>query len=351
MKCEQNDGLLHRFSEVRSKNISITTILHQWKSSLERVEQYLHYLRNSSEPDAYLCECLHPSTFGKNCEYQLPIGKSFPETLDRQMNIRNKNRWKLQIYGDVVCYETLKCDSGMLCLDWREICDGIQQCMSGIDEENCDLLELNQCDDDEYRCENGMCVPDQFFLDGEFDCLDWSDEMQFKKSKDCSKERVSTMCDDHVCLPNEWSCGDGECIHDRLDFQKSTRPITCQNERNQYFMCETHRTAILWTMPNGRCYGGDNEKYERSAVTNGSAEEQCMYLLKCALSQGREDGCSCYNGAECAKVLEQICPSELPKQTARFCLDQWNSSMWRFIDQCDRKGHSIREKFESASND
>ena len=33
----------------------------------------------------------------------------------------------------------------------REIGDGIQQCLSGRDEENCDLLEMNESDaDDEY---------------------------------------------------------------------------------------------------------------------------------------------------------------------------------------------------------
>ena len=71
------------------------------------------------------------------------MGKSLSETLDRQMGMRNKNRWKIQLYVDIICHETLQCDSGVLCLDWREVCDGIQQCMSGEDEENCDLLEMN----------------------------------------------------------------------------------------------------------------------------------------------------------------------------------------------------------------
>lgn len=138
--CEQNSGNCHSFSALRSRNISVSTVLHQWKSSLERVEQYIHYLKNPSELDGYLCECLHPSKFGKNCEYILPLGRSFPETLARQMNIRNKNRLNWNTYGDVICYETLKCDSGALCLDWREICDGIQQCSSGADEQNYGLL-------------------------------------------------------------------------------------------------------------------------------------------------------------------------------------------------------------------
>ncbi len=78
----------------------------------------------------------------------------------------------MQRYSDIVCYTTLICEYGLLCLDWRDICNGFQQCMFGYDEENCEKLEFNECEDDEYRCLNGMCIPDEYFLDGEHDCLD-----------------------------------------------------------------------------------------------------------------------------------------------------------------------------------
>ena len=38
--------------------------------------------------------------------------------------------------------------------------------MDGIDEENCDKLEFHECDENEYRCANGMCIPEEYFLDG-----------------------------------------------------------------------------------------------------------------------------------------------------------------------------------------
>lgn len=50
--------------------------------------------------------------------------------------------------------------------------------MFGLDEENCDKIELNECSDDEYRCMNGMCIPNEYFLDGDFDCMDLSDEKE-----------------------------------------------------------------------------------------------------------------------------------------------------------------------------
>ena len=310
VSCHDNGGEFHRFSELRSKNISISTILHQWKSSLERVEEYSRYLTDASEPDGDLCQCLHPGQFGRSCEYRLPIGETFEETLEWQLIMRQKNPLDVQRYGDIVCYETLQCNSGVLCLDWREICDGIQNCMSGLDEENCDLLEMNRCNEDEYRCVNGMCVPDHFFLDGEQDCLDWSDEIHLKESEKCPLESASDECDDHLCPLHRWSCGDGQCIEYRLAFQRSTN-IYCQSGREQYFICETHVNKRQWTMPNGRCYNPseDDKKYEEPSAKNLSDAEQCQYLLKCSLSGDAEKGCSCDHDPGCAEKRKKVCSS------------------------------------------
>ena len=313
-ECELNGGRLHHFSDLRSKNISVSAVLHRWRSCLERVEDYSRYLSDSSQSNGSLCECHRPGSFGKNCEYRLPVGKSFEETLDWQLLMRKENRWEVQIHGDVVCYQTLQCQSGALCLDWREICDGVQHCLEGRDEENCDLLELNECDEEkEYRCMNGMCIPDQFFLDGERDCLDWSDEMALKKSEECPVESVSAECDDHLCPPNQWSCGDGQCIVDRLDLQKWGYP-TCQSGRNEYFICETHLNKRRWTMSNGRCVDLDEidgERSEELTRVNRNETEQCEYLLKCSLSQDAEKDCSCGHSSSCLEELKEVCLSSV----------------------------------------
>ena len=306
--CELNGGRLHRFSELRAKHINTTVILHHWKSSVERAEQYSRYLTHPIViHDGYLCQCNELSSFGKNCEYHLPFGDTFQQTLDWQLSIRNNNTNQVQIHGDIVCYHTLICNSSLPCLDWREICDGVQHCNEGKDEENCDVLETNVCEDDEYRCMNGMCIPDASFLDGELDCMDWSDEKQYKKSESCAGESVSTQCDDHVCLPNEWSCGDGQCIRDRLAFRLSTDYTTCGNRRDQYFMCETNAYALSWTMPNGRCHAG--LQYEALPLTNRTKGDQCVYLLRCALSRGGEKNCPCTlrTPASCYEALYQSC--------------------------------------------
>ena len=316
-ECQNNAGQLHRFSELRSKNISMTTILHRWKSSVERVEDYQRYLRNSSsQSDGSLCECLHRGSFGKNCEYQLPVGQTFEETVQWQLVMRKEYPHKVNIYGDVVCYETLQCDSGVLCLDWREICDGFQNCLLGEDEENCDLLEMNRCDpEEEYRCTNGMCISQEFFLDGELDCLDWSDEMQLKADSKCPGESVSAECDDHLCPLNVWSCGDGQCIEDRLKFQSRVSPI-CTSGRDQYYHCETRINERQWTMSNGRCINFDlhGDSYD-ARVTNGSRDDECSYLVQCSLSRVGENYCPCGGNRTCADRIRDVCafPSSLTR--------------------------------------
>ena len=307
--CEKNSGTVHSMGELRSTMVNVSTVLHEWKSSIESAERYSRYRRDSLHSVEYLCQCRRERSFGKSCEYLLPAGQTMDETLDWQLDMKTKYPREVQKHGKIVCYQTLDCDSGLLCLDWREICDGIQQCTSGVDESNCDLLELNVCDDDEYRCMNGLCIPDRYFLDGVFDCLDWSDEMQFHDDGKCALESVSSQCDDRFCPPNQWSCGDGQCIHNRLAFQIEPNLRGCLSERDQYFMCETHYETNKWTIPNGRCHSG--EQYQGSAVKNRTGEELCQYLLKCTLSEGAEKDCPCWRDPRCAAHLDRNCSLDL----------------------------------------
>ena len=305
VSCESNGGQLHSFSTLHLRKINISSILHEWKSSVERVEQYSRYRRGSrQDDDGYLCQCNQSESFGKNCEYKLPDGTTIDQTLRVQLKMKGENPNEVQKYGDIICYKGVECDYGQLCLDWRDICDGIQHCMFGLDENNCDILELNRCADDEYRCMNGMCIPDEYFVDGQYDCLDWSDEIPSKEDASCYFEMANVQCDDRMCPPNEWSCGDGQCIVERLEYQRSTGISECSSRREQYFMCETSALALQWTMPNGRCLRG---KYEESSITNRTEYEKCAYLLKCALSGGLGSACPCWFDSRCTDILNRDC--------------------------------------------
>jgi hypothetical protein len=170
-KCE-NEGEMQLFRSLLEQNIEPMYVL-SWNSSIETVDIYASIFYNQSriEPNDYrfLCKCIKAGTFGKYCEYELTHdAQSFDEALNIQFQQKRTDSWNTQRYGKILCYETLSCESSILCLDWREICDGLQRCKSGIDEENCDLLEFNECEDDEFRCTDGMCIPEQSWLDGKY---------------------------------------------------------------------------------------------------------------------------------------------------------------------------------------
>jgi hypothetical protein len=287
--------------------------MNRWSSSIEKAEEYAHYKnqRQSNETvssdEKYLCECINPQSFGKHCEYLLPMGTTFYETIAWEIEMKTNNTWDMQRYSDIVCYTTLICNSGLLCLDWRDICDGFQHCMYGYDEENCDKLEFNECEDDEYRCVNGMCIPDQYFLDGEHDCADLTDEKQRFDNTKCTFQPASYECDDRVCYRSQWSCGDGQCIPSRLEFQYYEVSTQCNSLREQYHMCETHRGRIQWTLPNGKCY--EPPDYEVIVENNRTDSEKCLYFVKCALSAGIGKNCSCKSDVSCIDKLMNSCYS------------------------------------------
>jgi hypothetical protein len=160
-------GKIWTFETLRRGNRTSNQVIHEFRSSIEKGEEYALYLSDHVNASS-LCQC-SKSIFGKNCEYKLVSERqtvTFNEIRRWQNDQKQKNRLQMQVYQKNLCYITLTCDYGLLCLDWRDICDGKQQCMNGTDEESCDLLEFNECEDDEYRCSNGMCIPESYFLDG-----------------------------------------------------------------------------------------------------------------------------------------------------------------------------------------
>ena len=258
-----------------------------------------------------MCQCYVSESFGKYCEYSLLHGETFAKSAEWQLKMRKDYLWSWHNYSDIVCYHGLSCDSGMLCLDWRDICDGVQQCMAGLDEDNCDLLEFNECEDDEYRCMNGMCVPDQYFLDGTYDCMDLSDEKQLFDDDQCAYELASIMCDDRLCPPTDWSCGDGQCIADRITSQLGkVFDDGCESRRDQYHMCETNHFVGLWTLSNGKCYAAND--HGEMMAENPTSLDECIHFIRCALSQGVDESCPCHLDLTCLNEKVNPCPSSPP---------------------------------------
>ena len=128
-----NNGQLWSFEKLSTLNVSTSDVL-QWSSSLEQTDRYSKYLFNKSVEmkDEFICNCTNPSSFGKFCEYEFyGDSTSFDDAITKQFQpLENytMNTGKIhvgsQLHDNRPCYMTWTCDSGLMCLDWRHICDG-----------------------------------------------------------------------------------------------------------------------------------------------------------------------------------------------------------------------------------
>ncbi|UJR24256.1 hypothetical protein I4U23_027223 [Adineta vaga] len=239
----------YTFFDLKEESVTTEQLL-SWSASIDVIENYQVFLENNSveiSPDKLGRELIYynctPPWFGYYCQYsfglislsdQLMMIKAQNFSLIDYIETINRPPYFTGASSPPACFIYLECNLGSqnLCLDWREICDGKQDCLQGEDEEECWQLEANQCNMNEYRCYNGQCIPIEFFYDDPLnpDCIDGTDELGTKTtSTECSID-LAFRCEETTCYPRRdqlqlFSCGDGQCVD---AFHK------CQNNRYKY---------------------------------------------------------------------------------------------------------------------
>ncbi|UJR16672.1 hypothetical protein I4U23_003572 [Adineta vaga] len=251
-KIKSTNGITMNFEEMSFTNITIVQLL-SWSISIDTIERYQFYM-NQPNPslNEYIYNCTEP-WFGDHCQY------SFHSHENRFISqIIRDQFYKRVAYSEISdliiplpCYIHLRCNRGgtPICLDWREICDGHVDCLDeGEDEAECFEMELNECEDDEFRCHNGLCIPEVLWKD-EFDgadCLDQSDELLDNYMNFCFQD-PRFRCEEHACKPYgyQFSCGDGQCV-DKFDYCHNGRHVILKKSLfNQGNLSDKCYNAIL----------------------------------------------------------------------------------------------------------
>ena len=210
LKIEPSNSIkTYTFQQLKKQNVT-SEHLYLWSTPIDIIEQYQLYLNtnNTNLAKKIFYKCILPR-FGPQCQYQLMFYDS--QLLSLYENIERGFGGRA-IDGRpflMTCYDHLECyrSNSYTCLDWTEICDGHIDCLNdGIDEKDCWQLEINQCNENEYRCSNGECISILFGRHDRralfFDCFYHeviAHEIQYGLSMCNLRYHSFDECDDIIC--------------------------------------------------------------------------------------------------------------------------------------------------------
>ena len=231
------NGKTWSFEMLRTLNVTTDNLI-DWSIPLNLIEQYASYSNDDRSPllaKLTMCNCTQ-NWVGRECDYGITIQSTDPSKL---LSVQTAPSYKTSNETLTRLVDGITCPGAYLFLEWRHICDGVTQCQNGADELHCHLLEFHKCEENEFQCRNGMCIPIEFAFDAMPDCIDSSDEQETEvlnaRYYSCATSS-SFNCGDRQCRKDQFSCGNGECAPWSSVLREGNG---CRNHRQSAYLCQT----------------------------------------------------------------------------------------------------------------
>lgn len=214
------------FNQLRSMGITYQQ-LYEWNAPTDLIEEYI-----AGKNTGLFVNCSNTTWFGSKCEYTFDSKKDFTTIIKDQYSARKNVPNDLSLYTNGTCYEMNNTDcESIICLDWREICDGKIDCKNGYDERYCQKLEMNECDTlTERRCYDGQCIDNSLnFRLLKETCLLQSSYSVGRYSNCYQYDGIE--CENQKCPRLFFSCGDGSCY----DGPSHKGQESCHSQRDRSY--------------------------------------------------------------------------------------------------------------------
>ncbi|XP_041631927.1 very low-density lipoprotein receptor isoform X2 [Drosophila kikkawai] len=209
-------------------------------------------------------------------------GKAFINMSFKFLNVSGKIGTPLGIGQalEAKCDEKqFQCHSGD-CIPIRFVCDGDADCKDHSDEQvkECKFIEAT-CSTDQFRCGNGNCIPNKWRCDQEHDCSDGSDETPELCMNACPNNEFKCR-NVEQCIPRSWLCDGNNDCRDKSDEAHCNQ--TCRSDE--------------FTCGNGRCIQKRWKCDHDDDCGDGSDEKECPVVPCDHVAEH-----TCTNGACIAK--------------------------------------------------
>ena len=108
------------FEELRQANITARQLYH-WNAPFDVIENYV-----AGDEHGTFANCSDTLWFGASCEYTVDDDEQLYDVVDDQFSEKANFLDQRHLYTNGTCYEMINSSAcgSILCLDWREICDG-----------------------------------------------------------------------------------------------------------------------------------------------------------------------------------------------------------------------------------